>query len=460
MSGRKAPPRPGPPGDIPQGVPGSPGRAGARTPQAGTAGNEGICISHVRGNVLRVRPAQAVAPPPGGRRTVSRPGGASGRPRAGRTPAAADPGPARHATAERETRPVRPPGRPAARGDRRGAADLPGVHAGPGPAAQRPVRALRRYDGTRHGRRQVPAGPLARMGGAQQARNSRIPLVRPAPASGPGAPADRGGSGQLHPGHRADAGPGGGAPAASDGGAPPRGHPDGARRDLPGERLAAPGRPVRHAAGLRRPDLAGPRAGPAHRPGPRRPAEAAARHRARGGPPGHAPVLPRRRAAVEHAALPDRPGAGRLGARGLVPAGLRPGHAVAGARSGPGGPAADQPDRPVGGPCLPGRLPGEPDAAADPGDPPVRDGRTAFDAGPGPGGGGHRPPGCRAVRRGAAAAAQAAARRLPDGPQGGARGGRHPLTGTRVRGAPGATAHRGPSAVRVPSRGPLSGLLH
>ena len=103
----------------------------------------------------------------------------------------------------------------------------------------------------------------------------------------------------------------------------------------------------------------------------------------------------------------------------------------------PGRPPPDQSDRPVGGARLTGRVPGEPDARADPGDPYLRDGRAAFDARHDPGGTGTGPPGCCAVRRGTAAAAEAAARRLPDGPTGRARGGRHSLTGTVVRGAPG-----------------------
>ena len=47
---------------------------------------------------------------------------------------------------------------------------------------------------------------------------------------------------------------------------------------------------------------------------------------------GTGPVLPRRRAAVEHPAVAGRSGARGLGARGLVSAGVRPGDAVVGAR--------------------------------------------------------------------------------------------------------------------------------
>src|SRR5690606_19741613 len=97
-------------------------------------------------------------------------------------------------------------------------------------------------------------------------RNSGLPLVRPAPPTRTGAPADRGGSGQLHTGDRAAAGPGRGAATAPGRGTSAGGHQGGTRRDLPAELLAAAGRDVRRAPGLRGPYLPVPRAGPAHRP--------------------------------------------------------------------------------------------------------------------------------------------------------------------------------------------------
>ena len=113
---------------------------------------------------------------------------------------------------------------------------------------------------------------------AVPARNSCLPRVRPAPPTGAGAAAGRRGSRQLHAGDRADAGPGGGPRAAPGRGSAPRGREGRPRRDLPAQRLAAAGRDVRRPARLRGPDLPLSRAGVAHRPGPGRPAEAAARH--------------------------------------------------------------------------------------------------------------------------------------------------------------------------------------
>jgi hypothetical protein len=71
-----------------------------------------------------------------------------------------------------------------------------------------------------------------------------------------------------------------------------------------------------------------PRAGAPDGPGPGRSAEAAARAETGGRT---APVQPRRRPAVEPAAVPGRAGTAGLGARGLVPARVRPRHALDGA---------------------------------------------------------------------------------------------------------------------------------
>ncbi len=302
------------------------GPGGALTSQA----HEGICFAHVRSIVLRVRPAPVAAPPSGGRRPLPRPRASRGS-RARRGQGAARSGD-RDPTAQRETRLVRPSGRPAAHGDRVGAPDLPGVRSGAGAAPQRTLRAPGRHHWTQHRRRQVLTGPLPRVGRADPPRDSRIPLVRPAPPSGAGAETDRGGPGQLHTRDRADAGPGRGTAPAPGGGPAPRGHQGGTRRDLPTERLAAAGGHLRRPARLPDPHQPVPRAGSAHRPGPGRPAEAAARHRGLLGPARHGPVLPRRRTPVQHPPVTGRSSAGGLGARGLVSAGLRPGDAVVGPR--------------------------------------------------------------------------------------------------------------------------------
>ncbi|GAA3115184.1 hypothetical protein GCM10020254_72210 [Streptomyces goshikiensis] len=108
--------------------------------------------------------------------------------------------------------------------------------------------------------------------------------------------------------------------------------------------------------------------------------------------------------------------------------GYDPGHAVDGTGRRAGRPRPDQPPRAVGRSGGPGRVPGEPDAGADPGDPDGRDGGATLDAGgrAGPAATGGLP----VLGRGAAAAAAPPARRLRDGPQGGARGGGDALTRT------------------------------
>lgn len=231
VSGRNAPPRPAALG-TPQGAERPCGRGGARSLSA----HEGICLAHVHSIVLRVRPAPAAASPGSGWRTVSRP--PCRRPRARHRP---DPacGRAGYPLAQRKTGPVRSAGRPAEDGDRLGAKDLPGVQPGAGTAAQRPFGAPRRYHRPRDRGRQVFTGPLPRVVGAVPPRNSGIPGVRPAPPAGPGAPAHRSGSGELHPGHRADARAGGGSDQAPVRGPAAGGSACGARRGQQGQRLAS-----------------------------------------------------------------------------------------------------------------------------------------------------------------------------------------------------------------------------
>ena len=165
------------------------------------------------------------APPRPHRPAARRAADRTSTPHAGApAPGAADRGGAggRRPAAQRETRLVRPAGRPAAHGDRLGAPDLPGVQPGPGAAPQRPFRPPGRHHRPHDGGRQVSTGPLPRLGGAVPARNSGLPRVRPAPSAGPGAAADRRRPGELHAGHRADARPGGGAARGIPSEAPPR----------------------------------------------------------------------------------------------------------------------------------------------------------------------------------------------------------------------------------------------
>ncbi len=220
------------------------GRAGwVRHSQA----HEGICQAHVRSIVLRVRPVPAAArhPPPSGegshspgQRPVPRPRapcGHSARLRSDPTRSGA-----RHTTAQRKAGPVRSAGSAVAGGRRRRAPRLSGVPPGPGAAAQPAFRPAGRDERAHHRGRQVFSGPVGRTGGADQARDSDVPFVRPAPSAGAGPAAGRGRPGQRDAGDRADGGPGGGAPAPPGRGAA-RGRPAGrARRGAPAQPVASP----------------------------------------------------------------------------------------------------------------------------------------------------------------------------------------------------------------------------
>ena len=173
---------------------------------------------------------------------------------------------------------------------------------------------------------------------AVPARNSRIPRVRPAPPTGAGAAADRRGPGQLHAGDRADAGPGGGPAAAPGGGAAARRPPGGPRRDLPAQRVAAAGR-----------DCSTPRwttrdGSPATTSWVCSPTGTSAicrscctASRTPSGRQGMGQFCHGDALLSNILLSPAGPVLVGLGARGLVPAGLRPGDAVGGARRRAGG---------------------------------------------------------------------------------------------------------------------------
>ena len=416
-----------------------------------------LSTPHVLHIVLRVRPAPVhrLAPwarsrrtiPGDGRRAVPRslPGAAPGTVRPARAPRPPPAAPIRRSGRLDVTGPQ---GAPAADRDRLRAADLPGVPPGAGAAPQRPLGAARR-----HGRAASPAVAKCLLDHspvwAERFRHEiaayrafvrhrppvRVPrLVAADPDSctlvmermpGRVARTGRGTRRRRRPG-----------PTSGPRSARSAGSTCGGRR--PGSST----RPLR----LRRADRALPRAGPAHRPGPAATCRSCCtgwRTRRAG----------RRQFCHGDALLsnvllsPAGPVAGRLGARGLVPARLRPGGAVVGARRRPGGPPADQPAGAGGGPGGSGDaflvnlmlvLTREIRT--------LRDGGAAHDARHRSGG----DPGAAEAGRGAAAAAAPAARRLRAGPPGGAGGGRHPLTRPRpVRRGRTGLDHRCPAGRRA-----------
>ncbi|CAM5303120.1 hypothetical protein STENM223S_03989 [Streptomyces tendae] len=337
---------------------------------------------------------------------------------------------ARHAAAERKNRPVRPPGGPTARGDRRRAPDLPGVLPRAGAAAQWAFRAPGRDDRAQHGGGQVFSGPLPAW--AERSRHEigayrsfvrqrppvRVPrLIAADPDNGtlviermPGRVAAL----QRHPLEappRADIRAAIGAVCRLNAWRPPAG-----TFDAPLDYAARISR--YHELGLLTDrdlgDLQKLLHGIAHAGGRQGMGQFchgdALLSNILMSPAG--PVL----VDWEHAGwyLPGYDLATLWAVLGDAPGGPPCGSARSPSRR------ARRRAR---------RVPGEPDARTDQGDPYVRDGRAAVDARHGRRAVGAGPSGCRADRRGAAAAAAPTARRLPAGPPGGTGGGRYALTG-------------------------------
>ena len=419
VSGRNAPPRPGPAGAH------SPGCA-----RLSGAGRRRATRRHTKGSVSPMYAASSsVSAPP--RPLPPAPGAAAAPyldpapPRRlrvlGARPDAARAG-ARHPTAQRETRLVRPPGRAAAHGDRVGAPDLSGVHircrccaaaAVPyslvGTTGRTTAVAKCLLDHSPAWAERFRHEIAAYRAFVRHRPPVRVPRLIAADPDNctlviermPGRVAAL----QRHPVE-----------------APPRADiTGGARRDLPAQRLAAAGRrcstrPLDYAARISRyhelglltdrdlGDLQKLLHGIAHAAGRQGMGQFchgdALLSNILLSPAG--PVL----VDWEHAGwyLPGYDLATLWSVLGDAPVARRQISQLAQA----------------GGPGRAGRVPGESDARADPGDPYVRDGRAAHDArARTPGGTGHRrQPGCCAVRRGAAAAAAAAARRLRSWPGG------------------------------------------
>ncbi len=177
------------------------------------------------------------APPRPAYPSVAEPGP---RPAPGRR--AADRAAGQLPSAQRENRLDRPAGGPASHRGDRGAADLPRVHPGAAAAPRRPYGAADRHLRPRSGGGQVPAGPVPRLGGTFPPRDSRLPHVRPPPSAGPGAAADRRRPRELRPGDRADARTGGRPAAPPGAGTDPGRRPRGPAGVLADQRVAAAGR--------------------------------------------------------------------------------------------------------------------------------------------------------------------------------------------------------------------------